>query len=92
MSEEIEEIVERLKARIPEVWGKWVDVPEGWIPRLGELDERLAAIDPDYVLHQCKEKFLGLRYYIDSDNSECHIIVRDYEEKSHIWPTDLEEE
>lgn len=92
MSENVEEIVERLKARIPESWGKWVDVSEGWIPMLGELDERLAALDPDYVLLQCKDKFDGLRYYIKSENPELQPIVNEYEAASFGWPINLEEE
>ena len=92
MNEEIEEIVERLKARIPDAWGKWVAVYDGWVPMLGELDKRLAALDPDYVLLQCKDKFGGLRYYIESGNPELQPIVNEYEAASFGWPLNLEEE
>jgi hypothetical protein len=37
-----------------------------WYPLLVELDEQLGALLPNYVLHQVKEKFGGLRYYWES--------------------------
>lgn len=57
-------------ARIPERWGKRVDTGPGWYPILAELDQQLSAIDPDYVVHQVKEKFGGLRYYCHTDRDE----------------------
>ncbi|QZH66751.1 hypothetical protein [Mycolicibacterium farcinogenes] len=49
--------------RIPDGWGRWISCSRGWYPIIIELDEALAAIDPDYELHQVKEKLAGLRYY-----------------------------
>ncbi len=43
----------------------WVDA--GWDHILLEADRRLAAIDPDYEVHQVKEKYGGLRYYCSLD-------------------------
>lgn len=37
---------------------------KGWIPLIEKLDAKLAAIDPDYEIHQIKEKFGALRYYV----------------------------
>jgi MinD superfamily P-loop ATPase len=37
----------------------------GWYPIIVELDRRLAELDEDYVVHQVKEKFGGLRYYFE---------------------------
>jgi hypothetical protein len=42
----------------------WCD--PGWYPILVGLDQALAAIDPDYLVYQVKEKFGGLRYYYAS--------------------------
>ncbi len=39
--------------------------PIGWIPLVLKLDEELADIFPDYTVFQVKEKFGGLRYYVD---------------------------
>ncbi|MES3636389.1 hypothetical protein Q9Q75_12785 [Mycobacterium intracellulare] len=55
--------LERILRRIPDGWGRWVSHDAGWYPIVANLDERLAAIDPDYVVHQVKEKFGALRYY-----------------------------
>lgn len=54
--------------RIPERWGRWVSCDAGWYPLLAALDAGLAALDPDYVLHQAKEKFATLRYYAHTEN------------------------
>lgn len=53
-------------ARIPDGWGRWISCGRGWYPLLVELDEQLRALLPNYVVHQVKEKFGGLRYYWES--------------------------
>jgi hypothetical protein len=55
--------LERILHRIPDGWGRWISHDAGWYPIVVACDERLAAIDPDYVVHQIKEKFGTLRYY-----------------------------
>lgn len=55
--------LERILRRIPDGWGRWISHNAGWYQIVAILDERLAAIDPDYVVHQVKEKFGTLRYY-----------------------------
>lgn len=52
--------------RIPDGWGRWISCDRGWYPLLVELDEQLRMLLPNYVLHQVKEKFGGLRYYWES--------------------------
>lgn len=49
--------------RIPPGWGRWVSCSRGWYSIVIQLDRDLAEIDPDYVVHQVKEKYAGLRYY-----------------------------
>jgi hypothetical protein len=51
--------------RIPDGWGRWIRCDRGWYSLLVELDEQLRALLPNYVIHQVKEKFGGLRYYWD---------------------------
>jgi len=58
-------------ARIPKGWGKWVDVGKGWYSLVLETDRKLAEIEPNYEIHQIKEKFGELRYYI---SHECNYI------------------
>jgi hypothetical protein len=50
---------------------------KGWLPLIKELNEKLAAIDPDYEIGQIKEKFGGLRYYFWSSKEE--LIEKMYE-------------
>jgi hypothetical protein len=57
--------LEKILRRIPDGWGRWISHDAGWYPLVIGLDERLAAIDPDYVVHQVKEKFGTLCYYCD---------------------------
>lgn len=66
---EHEDGLRRIMLRIPDGWGRWVSCSRGWYPIIIELDEALAAIDPDYELHQVKEKYGGLRYYFGTSES-----------------------
>lgn len=43
-----------------------ISPPIGWVPLVLELHEALVAILPDYTIFQVKEKFAGLRFYINS--------------------------
>ncbi len=55
--------LEKILRRIPDGWGRWISHDAGWYPIVVAVDERLSAIDTDYVVHQIKEKFGTLRYY-----------------------------
>lgn len=55
--------LEKILRRIPDGWGRWVSCSSGWYGLLVELDEKLRVLDPDYGLHQVKEKYGTLRYY-----------------------------
>lgn len=55
--------LERILRRIPDGWGRWISCGPGWYPLLVDLEAELAAIDPDHVIHQVKEKFGSLRVY-----------------------------
>lgn len=60
------ERMERMKPvldRIPVEWGKYLP-DEGWDQLLLDLDRELSEIDPDYAIHQAKEKFGSLRFYV----------------------------
>lgn len=43
-----------------------VDCGPGWFPLLADLDRDLRKVYPDYRVVQVKEKFGGLRFYIDA--------------------------
>ena len=49
--------------RIPDGWGRWISCDKGWYPIIIDVDQKLAKLDPNYTVHQVKEKFGGLRYY-----------------------------
>ena len=57
------ESLEKMLARIPNGWGKWIDCGPGWFPIITELDEKLSAMIPNYEIHQIKEKYGTLRFY-----------------------------
>ena len=52
-------------SRIPRGWGWWISCNKGWYPLLAETNDRLRALDPNYEVHQVKEKFGTLRYYAE---------------------------
>lgn len=55
--------IETILRRIPDGWGRWLSVDAGWYPLVIATDAELARLDPDYRVHQIKEKFGTLRYY-----------------------------
>jgi hypothetical protein len=61
--EHAEDLIKILE-RIPLRWGRWISCGPGWYPLIIELDNKLAEIFSNYELHQVKEKFGTLRYYI----------------------------
>ncbi|MCZ4278923.1 hypothetical protein [Rhodococcoides yunnanense] len=62
----------RLLLRIPDGRGRWVSHRKGWYRLITDLDASLANVDPDYEVHQVKEKFGVLRFYFNpsTDNRE----------------------
>lgn len=76
---------EDILARIPERWGKYCDVGDGWMPVVDELNVRLARLDPDYTIAQVKEKFGGLRFYPETIRADvreqAYAIIREAEDK-----------
>lgn len=66
--EEQEVIIEKLRARIPQGWGKWVSCDSGWLQLLNDLDTKLSYLYPDYEIRQVKEKFGTLRFYCGWEN------------------------
>jgi hypothetical protein len=44
--------------------------PIGWIDLVVDLHERLVELLPDYTIAQVKEKFAGLRFYVNTYGTE----------------------
>ena len=57
-------IATRLKARIPKGWGTWISCETGWYALLEDLDNKISYLAPNYEIHQVKEKYGTLRFYI----------------------------
>jgi hypothetical protein len=57
-------------------------VGEGWYPLVTQLVEDLFNAGWDGDLHQIKEKFGGLRFYIGKGNDDIYRLIMDAESKS----------
>jgi hypothetical protein len=66
-----------LQERFPKTGRFWrgIDIGDGWMPIVIELDRHLLEIKPDYELHQVKEKFGGLRYYVGEIPEEGQTLI-----------------
>lgn len=58
-----------------------VYICEGWVEPVIELDKKLAEINPNYRIHQIKEKFGRLRYYCDGVGEEGGKLIRELEDR-----------
>ena len=56
------EALTQILRRIPPRWGRWVSCDAGWYPLIIRIDAQLVEVDPDYEVHQIKEKFGGLDF------------------------------
>lgn len=90
-AEGFEDGLRAIMVRIPDGWGRWISCSRGWYPIIIQLDHDLAAIDPDYELHQVKEKLGGLRYYFGvsegtskADRQRMRELVREAEDRCEV--------
>lgn len=63
-------------SRIPPHWGRWIDCEAGWFHLIGELHEHLVDLDPNYVVHQVKEKYGALRFEAGSSSADSTVQER----------------
>jgi hypothetical protein len=61
-----------------------MDIEEGWYQLIHDLLAELIKTDWDKDIHQIKEKFGGLRFYIGSASQEVHDIISRYESLSYL--------
>lgn len=73
-------------------WGKFertinestfFDVDEGWYPIIKELIDGLIKLGWNKNIVQVKEKFGGLRFYIDEGSDEMYKLISDTENQSY---------
>lgn len=62
-------------------WG--FDVEDGWYDLIYELSQKLVLVSPTCEASQVKEKFGGLRFYVDNCNEDGHKLISEYETKSY---------
>jgi len=83
-----------LNKQVPKNWknrngSAQIYIPDGWADLVLECHEKLVALNPNYQIHQIKEKFGALRFYIgyntDDENlsEEMSQIINEYEHKSN---------
>jgi len=60
-----------------------LEVSEGWYQLIHDLFEELLKTNWDKDIHQIKEKFGGLRFYIGGATEEIFDIISKYEELSY---------
>ena len=61
-----------------------LEIGDGWYQLIYDLFEELLKTDWDKDIHQIKEKFAGLRFYIGSATDEIYDIISKYETKSYV--------
>jgi len=73
---------EEVLSYIEEGYGPWIDVGPGWEDLVWETHCQMKALDPEYRIHQIKEKFGGLRFYHSSNSDKTWEIEEIAEERS----------
>lgn len=61
------EVLERIRPHFDRGVFAGFYIPQGWLLLVSQLNDRLEKRDPCYLLGQAKEKFGGLRYYLEVD-------------------------
>ena len=86
ISAELQAEVEKLKLRIPEAFSKTIDVDEGWYQIVVDCSKEIDTIYPHYKILQIKQKFGGLRFYLDiygdatnEQRNQVYEVIRKYE-------------
>ncbi len=60
-----------------------LEIGEGWYQLIHDLLAELLETNWDKDIHQVKEKFGGLRFYIGGASEEVHDIIKKYEKLSY---------
>lgn len=79
------EKLENVLSRFEDGWFVTIQCESGWDDLIADLDKELSSIDPNYVVHQVKEKFGGLRFYFATNTdkrAEMNEVVKRYEDLS----------
>lgn len=64
-------------------------IPSGWVPLVKELCSKLEQDHPDVHCEQMKDKFGGLRFYVnvswDESRKDLYDLISNYEERSYSY-------
>ncbi len=78
---------DEIKDRVNNGMGCGSQIGEGWFDLVRQLDKDIAALAPDYIVDQVKEKFGGLRYYVSNlpvtESQEIYGLISVAEDKSN---------
>jgi hypothetical protein len=61
----------------------FLGVGVGWYPLIADLIKKLVALGWDKQVCQVKQKFGGLRFYINSGSEQIHELIDQAQRKSH---------
>lgn len=76
----IEQILNKYEIKYPRC-GAYIE--DGWLPLVESLIQELIQAGWDKKLSQIKQKFGGLRFYVDTVNKDWRAIIDKYEEASY---------
>ena len=62
---------------------EYFPVGEGWRDLVEKMVEKVAKLSPDAYVSCCKEKFGGLRFYVDGCGEEAWKLVEEAEDESY---------
>lgn len=68
------------KPMMPMVFG--FECGDGWYEIIYNLTKKLSEVSPETRVLQVKEKFAGLRYYVDTCNDEGYALIDEAEDMS----------
>ena len=81
----------QISDRQPDRWKGNSFIPPGWQNLVCMLDDELAEIDPDYILHQVKSKYGTLCYYTDAESfspgdnlDKAHAVIKKYADIANL--------
>jgi hypothetical protein len=83
MTENIE-IRDRIAKKFANGWPRFVDVGDGWLSIVDELDKQLEALGIEYSYAQIKQKFGGIRIYVNTLDPRANSLIRIAEEKALV--------
>lgn len=71
-------------SRIDPAYGVNLYFPPGWIPLVVNLHKQILSVLPNYKIHQVKEKFGTLRYYINEHTDLVWNFIHEAEQQSAV--------